>query len=82
VWGSSRISRSDQRKPFRPVTKEARAHISRPISLDFVSGITRVHSQILGGVQPPGDDIQRFRGQIFSPTNSKRSLGIRALSLG
>jgi hypothetical protein len=86
VWGSRGLFGSDQRKPFRPSTEEARAHISRQISVDSVGGITRAHSQSLGGAQPPRGChpgfIQSFREQIFSPTVIRRSLEARALSLG
>jgi hypothetical protein len=82
IWGSRGYSGSDQRKPFRPSTEEARAHISRQIALDSDGGITRAHSQCLGGAQPPRDVIQSFRGQIFSPTVIERSLEARALILG
>jgi hypothetical protein len=77
IWGSRGHSGADLRNPFRPITKDIRTIVLSYTSSYSTGGITKAHSLILGGVQTPGGDIRRSKGQIFSPTVIRISLKAR-----
>jgi hypothetical protein len=53
IWGSRGYSGADLRKPFQPITQEAKLIVSSHTLSDFAGGITREHSHIPGGAQTP-----------------------------
>jgi len=81
IWSSKGYSGADTRKPFQPITQEARTIVSSHTSSVSANGIIRAHSHNPRGGQTPRGDIQSFIDRFFSTTVTRISLENRALLL-